>query len=711
MNKLKRLGQVVFVFLLLFSIVTVGAIIEYQRVVAREKENLEDDLLIVKNNIEQMITSRMINARGLAGFIEVSEDMTDEAYDVFAGGIYESTGHIVKDVVLITDTTISHVYPTYYGIGAIGIDLAQVEAQKDVLLYTKETGKAVFIGPVDLVEGGRGIIVRVPVHVKDQYFGQVAIVFDYYNFIENSGLKKLVNTNYVALSGNDPTSEETFMIWYNARDINANCVYQTIEMENIQWVIRACPANGWNGFSTLFYAILVFGFIVSLLAALIYNQQLVFKEALIASNNQLRHIAEHDTLTNLWNRRKFGKTIQTNINGGKRGSVVLLDLDNFKNINDTHGHIYGDSLLMDCAKIIQTIIGDRGAAYRFGGDEFLIHFEGQVEESSIDSYLRLITNALSSQEVEGIRNHVTNSAGIVTYPEDGMDVEALLIKADVAMYKAKSDGKNCHVFFVETLLSDFDVKVTVEKTLRKALEEDGFTIHYQPIVDIHYGRVTSFEALIRLKDFQYGPMTFIPVAEESGLIIPLGLWIIEEVAKQLKSWRHLGLDVKPVAINLSPKQLLEDDFIDNFLGILERFDIPMTLIQVEITESVLLENEDENVLSLNKLHNAGIKISMDDFGTGYSSLNYLTYLPVDKVKLDKSLKDKFINMKNSKVMSGIIDMSHGLNLEVVAEGVEDGAEWQKLKEAGCDYLQGYYFSKPVPPSKAVGLINRQFGRT
>ncbi len=739
MKSLKNYVLVCLSFLVLMSIFMVAAVIEYQRTVTDEQSRLEEELTVVKNNIERMIVSRIVNAKGLAAMLEIHETFTDEEFGIFAKGIYESTGYVVKDVVLITDTTITHVYPNYYGKGIIGIDLAEVPEQRDVLLYAKVTGKSVFFGPVDLVEGGKGIIVRVPVVIDGGYFGQIAIVFDYHNFLKISGIKDLIKDNYIALMGSDPKSGESTFIWYNNRDIASDYVAASINIDDIHWSITARPSESWNGFSPLFYTILISGVVFCSITSAVYYRQLQLKGQLITANKELKnsvgslenskvkleyhfneikdkeayiqYLADHDSLTKLYNRRVFTETISRELVAGNHGVIILIDLDNFKNINDIHGHIYGDKVLNNCAVILQQVIDKRGLVYRFGGDEFLILFLGEMPLDEIEKYLEQIKFGFEEQLVGNVNNHITMSAGVVRYPLDGNEVESLLIKSDVAMYSAKYAGKNRSAFFTEQLLNKFDSRIAIENTLRHGLTNNGFCMYYQPIIDIRNGSVCSVEALLRLKDFQYSPMEFIPVAEEAGIIIPLGLWVIEEVVCQIKVWMELGLDVKPVAINLSPKQLEDTNFVNIFFGILHKHSVPAKFVEVEITESVLLENQEENISVLNTLHNAGIRISLDDFGTGYSSLNYLTYLPVDKVKLDKSLKDKFINLDNPQVLIGIIGMSHGLDLEVVAEGVENQEEWETLMASGCDYLQGYLFSRPIPAERIKDLFGQVFKRT
>lgn len=502
MRRLIRYGYVILVFLLLFSVVSIGAVIEYQRVVALEQKALEDNIRLVKSNIEQMITSRMINARGLVNILELADEMSYEEYEQFAQGIYESDNDIVKDVVLITDTTISYVYPEIYAKDAIGVDLALVEEQRDVILYSKETGDSVFIGPIDLVEGGVGLIIRVPFYIDDTYYGQSAIVFDYNNFVKHSGLSELANAHDVRLSGMDPYSGEQQLIWESSSIDISEPIIQHIDMENIRWTVEAAPNQGWNGTSSMFFFIISFGFLVSALISLLFMRQLSLKDKLISTNISLnnsvellednrkelelhlieikdkeayiRYLADHDSLTGLRNRRFFTEKIGQELSAKHSGAIILVDLDNFKHINDIHGHVYGDRLLKSCAKVISEGYGDHIKVYRFGGDEFLILINGDVDNAEIDAYLHSISERIEGQTIEGSMHHITMSIGIVQYPKDGMTVEDLLMKVDIAMYHAKYSGKNCHVYFNEEMFKDFNVRVDIENVLRDAVENDGF---------------------------------------------------------------------------------------------------------------------------------------------------------------------------------------------------------------------------------------------
>ena len=310
--------------------------------------------------------------------------------------------------------------------------------------------------------------------------------------------------------------------------------------------------------------------------------------------------------------------------------------------------------------------------------------------------------------VDNTENSITVTMGIVQYPIDGDSIDELLIKADIAMYSAKKSGKNRYLFFDEKMKEKFNDKVNIENTLRKALRNEDFLLLYQPIVETKTGDTSSFEALLRIRDSNITPDEFITIAEETGLILPIGKWVIKEAVRQISIWIEKGYAPLPVSINLSPRQFYDVKLVDYIKETLEDYQVDPSLLELEITENIFAEKKDEVINILNRLKAIGLKISLDDFGTGYSSLNYLTFMPLDRIKLDKSLKDKFIELENIKFMDSLIALAHGLNLKVVTEGVEKIEEFEKLKIAGSDYLQGYLFSKPIKNEEVEKIFNRNY---
>ncbi|NLM42999.1 MAG: EAL domain-containing protein [Clostridiales bacterium] len=422
----------------------------------------------------------------------------------------------------------------------------------------------------------------------------------------------------------------------------------------------------------------------------------------------IKFLADHDPLTGLYNRRKFREILDNELADNKKGALFLLDIDDFKNINDILGHVYGDELLRRFAKVINDMANENIVAFRFGGDEFLILIKEEEFQQLVSFADRLVKALKDRIVVDYFENNLTVSMGIVQFPNDGDTIDELLIKADIAMYNAKKAGKNRYFLFDEQMKLNFNYKISIENMLRKALKKEAFFIVYQPIVETRTGKVSSLEALLRIRDSHITPDKFIPIAEETGLILPIGKWVIKEVVKQISRWAKRGYESLPVAINLSPRQFYDASLIDYMKKVLEEYDVDPSLLEIEITENVFAEKRHETVAILNRLKNLGVRISLDDFGAGYSSLNYLTFMPIDKVKLDKTLKDKFVEFENIKIMDSLIALVHGLNLKVVTEGVEEIEEYEMMKRAGSDFLQGYLFSKPLAKADVEKIFYKNY---
>ncbi len=425
-----------------------------------------------------------------------------------------------------------------------------------------------------------------------------------------------------------------------------------------------------------------------------------YSQKLEELKSHIEHMAYNDELTNLPNRRSFMERLSFELESKKEGAIIFLDIDNFKSINDTLGHVHGDELLSRVAYRLNLLLGNNAFISRFGGDEFLILLS-DTDKETVENLAQDIHDIFDeSFLLNNNKINVDFSMGITFYPKDSSDINQLIMNADTAMYQVKASGRNHYKFFDLEMIEKIKEKVTIENKIREALRADGFVLHYQPQIRVDALSVYGFEALLRFKDSNLSPAIFIPIAEESGLIIEVGRWVTNQAILQLYDWKKRHINLKPISINLSTKQIMDKSYIEFLRTSLENYDILPEFIEIEITESILLEKTEKTIEFLNELKQVGVKIALDDFGTGYSSLSYLTFIPVDKIKLDKSLSDKFLELANIKVMDSLISLAHSLELEVIAEGIEDLEQYRRLRVGKCDYIQGYLFGKPIEVNEA-----------
>lgn len=413
-------------------------------------------------------------------------------------------------------------------------------------------------------------------------------------------------------------------------------------------------------------------------------------------DDYIEHIANYDDLTDLPNKTLFYKKLCEEIKQGHCGTIMMLDIDNFNSINDTLGHAYGDEMIREIAVRLSGIDSDRLYLSRFGGDEFSILIMEVEDRIIVEDYVRRINNVLrNALIIKGRENFISFSIGITRFPFDGVKAEQLLVNADTAMYRVKHSGKNNYMFYENRMLEEIKRKIEVEAILRIALKDNGFYLVYQPQVNTATGEIIAFEGLLRLKDYDIPPNVFIPVAEESGLIIEIGRWVAKEAIKQLASWRDKDLPLKPIAVNYSNKQLQDVDYSRFLLDTLNEYSIDPKYLEIEITESILLEKTDRTFQFLNDASDLGINFALDDFGSGFSSINYLTFIPVYKIKIDKTMCDRFLEPEANNVINDLISLVHNLGLEITAEGIERIEQYHRLREVGCDYIQGYLFGRPT----------------
>ena len=433
--------------------------------------------------------------------------------------------------------------------------------------------------------------------------------------------------------------------------------------------------------------------------------------------DQIWKQANFDSLTGLSNRNLFLDRLDRALAYARRQesklALLFIDLDRFKYVNDALGHATGDQLLEEAARRLRICVREMDTVSRLGGDEFTVILPGIGEGQSVARVAVAILTELSRPfQLADQETHISASIGITLYPQDGADSGMLLQNADTAMYQAKAEGRNTYRFFTWEMNREAEGRVSMGSALRNALREEEFQLHYQPIVDISNGQIVGAEALIRWQSTArgaVGPEEFIPVAEESGLIVPIGDWVLQQAASDLELWDRAGLKLDLLSVNVSTVQFQFEDFLEKMRYLLDHHPQLRSRLFLEITESVFLDEHREPGSRLGILRQDGIGISIDDFGTGYSSLSYLKRFPVDKIKIDKSfVRDVTTDPEDAALCDAIIAMAHHLGLKVVAEGVETQAQWDFLRRSGCDYAQGYCFSKPMTMSDFTShLANHQ----
>ncbi|WCN37138.1 putative bifunctional diguanylate cyclase/phosphodiesterase [Aneurinibacillus uraniidurans] len=428
---------------------------------------------------------------------------------------------------------------------------------------------------------------------------------------------------------------------------------------------------------------------------------------------QVYRLAYYDPLTNLRNRRGFHEfmeeAVQTAEQSQSMFATIFIDLDRFKHVNDTLGHKIGDGLLEAIAyRMEQFLESESTAVFRIGGDEFTVVWSGmQQEEEAQQAALHILDIFKAPFDSKGYQITMTPSLGVSVYPVHGEDAESLLRRADTAMYCAKDKGENRYEMYTVEMEKEFISRLTIEQELRQAIKDDSLYLHYQPKVDIKTGEMLGVEALIRWHHEEFGfipPDRFIPIAENVGLIIPLGEWVIRTACKQNKKWQDEGYSPFVVSVNLSTLQFKQENLVEMIADALKEADLEARWLEIEITESVLINYDREIIKKLNALKEMGIYISIDDFGTGYSSFNHLKNLPIDVVKIDRSFVSGLPNANDEAIVSAIISMAHALQLKVLAEGIETDHQWDFLREEGCHEGQGYLFSKPIAADKFEEML-------
>jgi diguanylate cyclase (GGDEF)-like protein len=447
----------------------------------------------------------------------------------------------------------------------------------------------------------------------------------------------------------------------------------------------------------------------------ITNYVAVFADVTEKKNaeERIRHMANHDPLTQLANRTLFNDRLNLALANAERSgeclAIMYLDLDRFKNINDTLGHPTGDEIIKTVAQRLEEVLRDGDTISRLGGDEFTILLPGiGSERDAAIVASKLLKSMALPHTVDGREIFITASIGIAIYPNDGLTRDDLIKNADSALYHAKERGRDSFQFYTQAMNASALERFSLESGLRRALERQEFVLFFQPQADLSSGRLVGAEALIRWQHSELGlvpPGQFIPLLEETGLIVPVGEWVLQEACRQAREWQQQGHRPVRISVNISPMQFKKGELVTLVRAALADSGLAPSLLELEITESSLMDDVEENVAILQRLKAMGVQLAIDDFGTGFSSLSYLKRFPIDVLKIDQSfVRDVTEDPEDAAIAAAIIALGQTLELKVIAEGVETADQLAFLRQRRCDLVQGYLISRPVPPAEFIGFL-------
>ena len=673
----------------------------------------EEDFMIHVNAIERM-AKRLENNPA----IDRNTWALDAKNYLKDFGVYQAIEWIDRNFV------IRWLEPLKGNEAVIGFNVAITPQRLSALQNAQRTGNLDISGVLELKQGGTGLVIYAPVGGGESNRGFVAGVFR---------MEVLANDLV------PPEALESFRVYIRNQNETVYQLNPELETDNrfnslaeihlpmLDWTLSITPSKAYvkkhlSSWPKVTFVVMLFMGVLTSVTTLLVQLILKRNQALLktraeldaeisqrqAVQQDLTRLETTDTLTGLANRRFFMEDLAYTLSMADRQlrqvALVMIDLDRFQMLNDSLGHQFGDELLIKVSERLNNLSDERVTIGYSGGDEFMVCRQHVDNLDDVINLLGQIKQCFHDEfEVQGERHGITATMGVAVYPQSGLDADTLLRNADIALYRAKEQGRNTYQFYTEGMQDREVTRLELDKDISKALADDEFVLYFQPQLDLRDSSIKSVEALIRWHHPRRGlvpPVDFIPLAEESGRITDIGRWVVMAACKQLAKWRDTEFSHLRIAVNLSGRELDDEHIVDHIQASLTANGVPPELLEVELTEEIFIQNIEHNMNQLTRLNQLGVHLAIDDFGVGYSSLGYLRDFPVDLLKIDRSFITDVIERHDDAVITrAVINLAHNLGIEVVAEGVETPEQLRFLKNHRCDLIQGYFISRPIPAAE------------
>lgn len=686
--------------------------------------NLEHQAEAMAAGLEREFSIHVKTIQRMAERLEVMPETPESVWSADARrylkdfGVYQAVEWIDRNFI------IRWLEPISGNPNVIGFNVAFSEQRRQALESARATGKPDISGVINLKQGGQGFVIYAPVGTGTDNNGFIAGVFRIEVLAQQMLSSRTLDSFQIDLITGDT---RTYQLTPSDGISEIFAHTEPVNLPTLNWSFTLHPTKAWvqnqrsDWPAMTFGSLSLLGLLTSLTTLLV---QLILKRnrALLKTRIELdreidqRKIVQQDvarlestdTLTGLANRRFFMEDLAHTLSIADRQmrqvALVLLDLDRFQMLNDSLGHQFGDELLIKISERLNGLGDERILVAYAGGDEFMLC---QQQVDSVDDVIHLLGEVKqcfeAPYEVQGQALNVTATMGIAVYPQSGLDADTLLRNADIALYRAKDQGRNTYQFYTEGMQDREVMRLELDKDLSQALRNDEFVLFYQPQLDLDRSEINSVEALIRWQHPRRGllsPVDFIPLAEESGRITDIGRWVVLAACRQLAQWQDTPYEHLRIAVNLSGRELDDEELVDHIREALESENVPADRLEVELTEEVFIQNIERNRDQLSRLHQLGVHLAIDDFGVGYSSLGYLRDFPVDVLKIDRSFINEVTKRHDHAVITrAVINLAHNLGMDVVAEGVETEEQLAFLKDNHCNVAQGYLISRPIPAVK------------